>query len=152
MPYLDATSRVEKRIVIGRSGMRWTPEERARRVQLKRVDVHFNDLPGPGRLPSDHLLRPFQRVPNRHVLRGSVFMFTTECCVSQVGSEPCCAGQVKIDTKLSYPSTFFIVIGAEIAEIRMFACTVIEHLDIRHDIISRLLTRIVVTMRRPFAF
>ncbi len=39
-------------------------------------------------------------------------------------------GQVKTDTKLSHLSDFLVFVGTDIPEIRMFAPTVVEHLNI----------------------
>jgi TIR domain len=63
-----------------------------------------------------------------------------------------CCGQGKTDTQLSTPSTFCIVIGTDIPEIRVLPPAVVEHLDGSDHIVSRLLTRGVVPVRRPFAF
>ena len=62
-----------------------------------------------------------------------------------------CSGQGKTDTKLSRPDDFFIRIGTNIPEIRMLAPTVVEHLDIIDEVITRFLTRPVVALRRTLA-
>ena len=62
-----------------------------------------------------------------------------------------CSGQGKKDTKFSYQGTFFVVIRTDIPEIRMRPPAVIEHLDVRDDIGFGLVTRGVITVRRPFA-
>jgi hypothetical protein len=59
-----------------------------------------------------------------------------------------CCGQVKTDTQLSCLSDVFVRIGTDIPEIRMFVPTVIEHLDVIHHVIPRLLPRHIIALRR----
>ena len=62
-------------------------------------------------------------------------------------NEGCC-GQVKTDTQLSCLGDFFVRIGTDIPEIRMFAPTVIEHFDVIHHVIPRFLPRHIIALRR----
>ena len=71
--------------------------------------------------------------------------------INQLDSPNFCSGQGKKDTKLSYQSTFFVVVRTDIPKIRMLPPAVIEHLDIIDDVVFRFLTRGVITVRRPFA-
>jgi hypothetical protein len=66
--------------------------------------------------------------------------------------EATCCGQGKTDTELSNPSNFLIFIGTDIPEIRVLPSAVVEHLDVRDNIVSCLLTRGVISVRRPLAF
>ena len=62
-------------------------------------------------------------------------------------AEADCCGQVKTDTQLSCLSDVFVRIGTDIPEIRMFAPTVIEHLDVIHHVIPRFLPRPIIALR-----
>ncbi len=62
-----------------------------------------------------------------------------------------CSGQVKTDTKLSQPCDFFVFIGTDVPEIRMFAATVVEHLDIIDDVITGFLTRQIIWVNPDLA-
>ena len=55
---------------------------------------------------------------------------------------------MKTDTQLSCLGDFFVRIGTDIPEIRMFAPTVIEHLDVIHHVIPRFLPRHIIALRR----
>src|SRR5215468_10498818 len=62
-----------------------------------------------------------------------------------------CSGQGKTDTTLSGSCTSFVFIGTDIPEIRMFAPTVIEHLNIVNNVITGFLTRQIIPLRRALA-
>ena len=61
-------------------------------------------------------------------------------------------GQVKTDTQLSCLGDLFVRIGTDIPEIRMFAPTAIEHLDVIHHVIPRFLPRHIIALRRASRF
>jgi hypothetical protein len=66
--------------------------------------------------------------------------------------EDVCSGQGKTDTQLSHPSELLIFIRTDIPERRVRPSAVVEHLDVSDNIVSRLLTRRIITVRRPLAF
>jgi hypothetical protein len=67
--------------------------------------------------------------------------FAAHAVVDEEETSGICSGQVKTATKLSRLSDFFVCIRADIPQVRMFAPTVVAHLDIIDAVSTGCLTR-----------